>query len=230
MAPVEGTVTALAERLAGRLEDVRERLRTAGAEPGRVRIVAVTKGFGPEAVAAAAAAGLTDIGENYAAELLAKTSSFGGAGLCWHFLGAVQRNKVRALAPVVHLWQGVARLVEGEAIAWWAPGSAVLVQVDVTGRPGRQGVAPGAAGELVEALRSLGLDVRGLMAVGPPGPPEGARPGFRLLARLGADLGLAELSMGMTDDLEVAVEEGATMVRIGRALLGARPRPPKLPE
>ncbi|MGH9066230.1 MAG: alanine racemase, partial [Acidimicrobiales bacterium] len=132
-------------------------------------------------------------------------------------------NKVRHLAPVVGVWQGVTRLVEGQEIARRAPGATVLVQVEVAGRTDRQGVAPPEVGDLVASLRRLDLDVAGLMAVGPPGPPEGARPGFHLLADLAGQLGLGEVSMGMSDDLEVAVGEGATMVRIGRALFGDRP-------
>jgi pyridoxal phosphate enzyme (YggS family) len=223
-----------AVEVAGRLAEVRHRIEMAGADPGRVRIVAVTKGFGPDAPMAAAAAGIRDVGENYAQELLGKARAAGedvaGAGLRWHFIGAIQRNKVRSLAPVVSLWQGVDRLVEGEEIARRAPGASVLVQVEVAGRPDRPGLPPVDVPGVVGSLRALGLDVRGLMAVGVEGPPEGAREGFRTLARLAGQLGLAELSMGMTDDLEVAVEEGSTMVRVGRALFGPRPAEPKLGE
>ena len=102
-------------------------------------MVAVTKGFDADAVTTALAAGLTDIGENYADELVAKAGDRRrrGRGRCWHFLGAVQRNKVARLAPVVAWWQGVSRVEEGRAIAKRRPGAAVLVQVDVAGLPGR---------------------------------------------------------------------------------------------
>ena len=141
----------------------------------------------------------------------------------WHFLGAVQRNKVPRLAPLVSCWQGVARLAEGRAIAARRPGARILVQVDVAGLPGRGGVPPTEVADLVAALRDEDLDVAGLMAVGPPGPAEAARPGFRLVRRLADDLALPVRSMGMTDDLEVALAEGSTMVRVGRALFGDRP-------
>jgi len=147
----------------------------------------------------------------------------GAGALRWHFLGAVQRRRVRDLAPVVTCWQTVSRVVEGEAIGAHAPGATVLVEVDTTGIPGRNGVPPTEVPSLVRSLRDLGLEVRGLMVVGPPGPAEGARRGFRATARLARDLGLPEVSMGMTDDLEVAVVEGSTMVRVGRALFGDRP-------
>ena len=213
----------LGAAVAGRLDAVRRRMHeAAGPRTAAVRIVAVTKGFGPEAVAAARAAGLDDIGENYAPELLDKWC----AGPTWHFLGAVQRNKVKALAGKVGLWQSVDRVAAGAEIARRAPGAAVLVQVNLAADPNRNGCSFGEAPALVGALRDEGLDVRGLMGVAPEGPPDTvARPLFRRLAELSADLGLDELSMGMTGDLEVAVQEGATMVRLGTALFG--PRPPR---
>ena len=199
---------------------VRARIRRVGGDPERVKVLAVTKGFGPEAVVAARAAGLADIGENYAAELQAKAP--GPPGTHWHFLGAVQRNKVAALAPLVAVWQGVARLVEGERIARFAPGARVLVQIDYTGLPGRNGCAPEDVAVLVEALRRLDLDVLGLMTVAPP-DPSGAAAAFGSLGRLADTLDLPERSMGMSEDLEAAVAAGSTMVRVGRALFGERP-------
>jgi len=211
------------EEVARRLDGVRRRIAAAAADPSSVRIVAVTKGFGVDAVVAARAAGLDDIGENYADELVAKAGAVGAPSPTWHFLGAVQRNKVARLAPVVSWWQAVSRIEEGRAIARRAPGSTVLVQVDLAGLPGRGGLAPTRVPELVTALRDEDLVVAGLMAEGPPGPAEGARPGFSLVSGLADRLSLPVRSMGMTDDLEVAVSEGSTMVRLGRALFGARP-------
>ncbi len=183
----------------------------------------MTKGFGPDAVAAAAAAGLTTVGENYAQELVAKVAALelSGPTVRWHFLGAVQRNKVPALAPLVDCWQSVARLAEGEAIGKRRPGADVLVEVDVSGEAGRNGCPPAGVPDLVAGLAGVGVDVRGLMAVAPLGAP--ARPAFRSVRELADRLGLAERSMGMSDDLEDAVAEGATIVRIGRALFGDRP-------
>ncbi|HEX3332915.1 MAG TPA: alanine racemase [Acidimicrobiales bacterium] len=187
-----------------------------------MRVVAVTKGFGSDAVQAAVEAGLHDIGENYAAELESKAPAVVSAvPVVWHFLGAVQRNKVARLAPIVGLWESVARAEEGARIARFAPGAKVLVEVDTTGLPGRNGCAPSDAGPLVADLRAVGLDVRGLMTVAAPG--EAARTAFEAVARLADDLGLEERSMGMSDDLEAAVAAGTTMVRIGRALFGERP-------
>ncbi len=214
-----------ASTLAERLEALHRRIDRASPDPASVRIVAVTKGFGADAAVAAMAAGLGDIGENYAGELLAKVAGWDGPQPSWHFLGAVQRNKVARLAPVVSLWQALRRVEEGQAIARRRPGARVLVQVDIAGLPGRGGCPPDAVLDLVAALRDEDLAVEGLMAVGAPGPPEGSRPGFALVSRLADRLSLAVRSMGMSDDLEVALAEGSTMVRPGRALFGDRPLP-----
>lgn len=188
-----------------------------------MRVIGVTKGFGPEEVHAARRAGLTDLGENYAAELVAKAAADSDDDeVVWHFLGAVQRNKVAQIAPLVGVWQSVARESEGARIARFAPAVRVLVQVETAGVPGRNGCPPAAAGELVSRLGDLGLQVRGLMTVAAPGQGT-AKESFELLARLADRLGLEERSMGMSDDLEAAVAAGSTMVRIGRALFGARP-------
>jgi uncharacterized pyridoxal phosphate-containing UPF0001 family protein len=216
------------------LDEVRHRIDRATADTSSVRLVAVTKGFGVDAVHMALAAGLTDIGENYADELVDKARAVaadaeGGGRIrdrtvpVWHFLGAVQRNKVARLVPVVGCWQSISRLEEGQAIARRRPGSMILVQVDVAGIPGRGGCPPDAVADLVRGLREEDLDVAGLMAVGPPGPPDDARPGFARVSNLADELDLRIRSMGMTDDLEVALSEGSTMVRLGRALFGERP-------
>jgi uncharacterized pyridoxal phosphate-containing UPF0001 family protein len=212
------------QEVARRLWRLRARIAEAGGDPQRVEVVAVTKGFGPWSVRAALAAGLRSVGENYADELLDKAATVSGeASVEWHYLGAVQRRKVHRLAPVVSCWQALARPEEGAAIAAAAPGASVFVEVDVTGIPGRPGVAPDEAPTLVRALRDQGLHVRGLMAVGPPGPADRSRSAFRRLAEMAGDLGLSELSAGMSDDLDIAVAEGSTMVRVGRALFGDRP-------
>jgi hypothetical protein len=225
-----------------RVTALRRRIEDAGRDPAGVRIIAVTKGFTSSAVDAARHAGLYDIGENYADELLSKAAVIDEARVDetrvddhgtdpapptrWHYLGAVQRRRVRVLAPVVSWWQTLSRAVEGASIASHAPGATVLVEVDTTGVPGRNGCVPAEVPALVASLRGEGLDVRGLMTVGPPGPAEQSRPAFRLTAQLARDLGLSEVSMGMTDDLDVALSEGSTMVRVGRALFGERPLRP----
>lgn len=211
--------------LRARVARVRDRIASAGGDPARVALVAVTKGFGPDVALAGARAGLADLGENYAQELVAKAPELvaDGRDVRWHFIGRLQRNKVRHLAPLVHLWQSVDRAGVGAEIARRAPGARVLVQVNVSEEPAKGGCDPGAVTDLVTALRDLGLDVQGLMAVGRTGPPAGARPGFALLRGLADDLDLPVRSMGMSGDLEVAVAEGSTMVRVGSDLFGPRP-------
>lgn len=211
--------------VARRVEAVRARIRSAGGDPSDVRLVAVTKGFGPEVVEAVVAAGVIDTAESYAQELVAKAAVVSGAR--WHFVGRLQTNKVRLVAPLVHLWQSIDRPELALELRRRAPRAQVLVQVNVCGEQGKGGCDPGETPVLVDHLRQSGFDVTGLMAVGgSAGSPERARPGFRRLNELADRLGLAERSMGMSDDLEVAVEEGSTMVRVGRALFGPRPLPP----
>ena len=121
------------------------------------------------------------------------------------------------------LWHSVDRLSLGAEIARWAPGAAVLVQVNTSGEQSKAGCTPAMAPALADGLADLGLDVQGLMTIAPAGPPEVARPAFHAGRELGDRLGVSELSMGMTGDLEVALAEGATIVRVGSGLFGPRP-------
>jgi PLP dependent protein len=217
-----------AEVVAERLAGIRLRIERAGGDPAAVRIVAVTKGFDASAPGAAYAVGLRDIGENYPDELVSKALQVsteagpGSPGLVWHMLGAIQRRRVKTLAPVVGCWQTVSRTEEVSSIASHSPGAMVFVQVDTSGAAGRNGCTPQDAPRVVASAREAGLAVRGLMTVGPLGSPDEARPGFDLVASLALALGLDELSMGMSDDIEVAVSSGSTMLRVGRALFGPR--------
>lgn len=202
------------------LDVVRERISEAGGDD--VQILPVTKGFGSEAIEVAFAAGARSIGENYAQELVAKRSAAESVDV--HFIGQLQTNKVRLIAGLVAIYETVDRIRLAREIAKRDPGAVVLIQVDSTDEPGKGGCPPADLDDLVDSVRHLGLDLRGLMTVGPTdGGPEQARAGFR---RVRADvdrLGLSVCSMGMSSDLEVAVGEGSTQVRIGTALFGPRP-------
>jgi hypothetical protein len=216
----------VADRLAAVQQRVADAAGRSGRPPSAVRLVVVTKGVPPPVMQAVLDAGVTDLGENRAQELLAKAPDL-DTRPTWHFIGRLQRNKVAALAPLVDLWQSVDRLELGEAIAGRAPGAAVLAEVNVADDPAKAGVAPEDAPALVDGLRSAGLSVDGLMTI--PAAGRDPRPAFAALAELADRLGLAEVSMGMSDDYEVAVEEGATIVRVGRAIFGRRPQGKKGP-
>jgi uncharacterized pyridoxal phosphate-containing UPF0001 family protein len=205
-------VAPLTERLAA----VRQRVDELGGT-GRVSIVAVTKALGVERVADALDAGLVDLGENYAAELRDKAATV-DRPVAWHYLGAVQRQAA-TLGSTVALWHGVDSEKAGRRVAAAAPGAAVMVQVNLSGQPQRQGCTWEAAPALVEDLATEGLEVRGLMGVA----GDDAVTEFRRLVRLGAELGLPAISAGMSGDYEVAVSEGSTMIRLGTALFGPRP-------
>jgi len=216
-------VTVSADDVVAGLARIRSRIEASGRDPETVTIVAVSKGLPPDVVTAGVQAGLRDFGENYAADLATKVDASPGLRVRWHFIGGVQRRQVRTIAPFVALWHGVDRIEEGTEIARFTPGARVLVQVNLTAEPQKGGCRPGEARVLVDGLRGEGLDVRGLMTIGPAGEPEGARPAFRALTRLADELALPERSMGMSGDFDVAVQEGATIVRIGTALFGPRP-------
>jgi hypothetical protein len=207
--------------VAERLAAVHERIRRAGGTD--VTVLPVTKTFGIEACWAAHRAGCVAVGENYAQEVVGK---LGGQTLPFgvHFIGQLQTNKVRMLAPVVTVYETVDRASLVAELSKRVPGASVLLQVSTAGELGKGGCPIDEVPALLETALAAGLNVRGLMTVGPTeGGAEAARPGFRAVRAVLDRLGLHVLSMGMTDDLEVAVQEGATQVRVGSALFGARP-------
>ena len=219
--PASSASGRLFERVRENLRAARERIATSSPTPDQVRIVAVTKTFGPEAVRAAVAAGIETVGENYLVELEAKRAALTDLAVRWHFLGALQSNKIARAARAADVLCGVVRAKEIARIAAVAPGSAIYVEVDVSAIPSRSGASVLEATELVREARRVGLEVRGLMTVAPP-DPDGARLAFGAVRELADQLGVRERSMGMSDDLELACEYGATEVRLGRALFGSR--------
>lgn len=216
----------MTDTLAGRIGQLRDRIARAGRDPDTVTLVAVTKGFGVEVVEQALAGGLVDLGENYAQDLREKVDALTNAqqaAVRWHFIGRLQTNKVRLVATDVALWQSVDRAALAEEIAKRAAGARVLVQVNTSGEAQKGGCAPDDTSALVTRCRELGLVVEGLMCVGPAAAPEASRSAFRRLTTLADGLDLRERSMGMSDDLDIALGEGSTMIRIGTALFGSRP-------
>jgi len=220
-----------AAAVAGRVARVRERIAAAaaraGRDPAQVTLVAVAKLFPPAAIRAALAAGVTDIGENYAQDLEAKAAAVPQAR--WHFVGRLQRNKAAVLVRVGALVHSLDSLAGARALGRRAVAAGTtaraLAQVEVDERAAAHGVRAGDLAAFVAACQAVeGLELAGLMVMPAPGDePEATRPAFRRTAELAAGLGLPELSMGMTADFEVAVEEGATLVRVGTALFGPRP-------
>ena len=215
-------------RVAANLATVRSSIERTGRDPDTVRIVAVTKGQPATIVGAALAVGLVDIGENYADELVTKAELLANAtpAVRWHFQGRLQTNKINRLIPYVWLWQTVDSTDRAHALAVRAPGAKVLVQVDLSGDPGRSGVAPGMVSAVVTQCGAVGLDVLGLMCVAPlpgGGAPDPAT-AFARVSHMADELGLEHRSMGMSDDFEAAVRSGSTIIRIGSALFGARPQ------
>ena len=211
---------AVAAAVAAVRDRIASAARRAGRDTASVTVVAASKTVEPARVRAVVAAGIADVGENRAQELVAKAPVCADLAVRWHFLGQLQRNKVRALAPHVAWWHTVDRVALGDEIARRAPGASVLIQVNLGGEAQKGGCAPGDVAPLVEALADRDVRVRGLMTV----PPDDGEPRrwFAQLRELADALQLPELSMGMSGDYEIAVEEGATMVRVGRALFGAR--------
>jgi PLP dependent protein len=232
-------VSGRADEIASNLGSVRDRLADAATDAGRdpadVRLIAVTKTVPAASVRHAIAAGATDLGENYVTELREKRPALDVPGVRWHYIGPLQSStahRVADLADVVHTVAGerAVRRLAGRAVRNGRTVEA-LIEVDFTG--GRAGVGPEdvpAAADRVAALE--GIRLRGLMTIAPPTPDaEGARPWFRRLRELRDALrerhpDVLDLSMGMSLDFQVAVQEGATMVRIGTALFGTRTPPP----
>ncbi len=212
--------------VASRVALVRKRIADAGGQ--NVKLIAVTKTFDVSAMVSAFDSGCDGVGENYAQELVAKAQLLPDEKrLPVHFIGRLQTNKVKSLIGVVDTWQSVDR---PELIKEIAKRSAnaklqakIMLQVNSTNETDKGGCQPLEVEEMLRLSIESKINVIGLMTVGPTqNEPELTRQGFRLVRKLADQLGLAQCSMGMTGDLEIAVEEGATMIRIGSALFGAR--------
>ncbi len=198
----------------------------AGRARGDVKLVAVSKTFPATDVDHVIAAGIADVGENKVQEARDKKPSVAGNAR-WHLIGHLQSNKAKDAVRLFDVIQSVASIELAEKIARAAESAGkqqeILLQVNIGRESQKSGAEPEGVAELVRRISGLpSLRLSGLMAIPPAGEPEEVRPFFRALRAMRDDLGLSELSMGMTDDFEVAIEEGATIVRVGRAIFGSR--------
>jgi hypothetical protein len=224
----------------GALQAVRARIeaaaRAAGRDPASVRLVAVSKTFRPPALRAAWAGGQRAFGENYVQEALDKMQSLEDLAIEWHFIGPIQSNKTRAIAERFHWVHSVDRLKIARRLSEARPAGLpplqVCLQVNLDGEESKSGASPQELEALARAVAGLpGLRLRGLMSIPKPTPdPLQQRAQFRALRELrdrlaAAGIALDTLSMGMSEDLEAAIAEGATIVRVGRAIFGERTRP-----
>jgi hypothetical protein len=227
-----------ANRLESALHRVREEIEAtatrAGRTPSDIKLIAVSKGVPVARIRAGIQAGQADYGENRVQEAEAKHKDIGSEAR-WHFIGRLQRNKVARLVRFVHAIHSIDRIpLAAEVNARATAPVSVLLEVNVSGEQQKGGVAPRELPQLVEAVLDMPrLDLIGLMTMAPRvRDPEEVRPLFRELARLRAEVAdrfssprIQHLSMGMSQDYVVAVEEGATMLRIGEAIFGPRARP-----
>ena len=199
-------------------QEIEQACARAGRKPGSVQVVAAVKYVAADQITVLKAAGIEIAGENRAQELAVKQDLV--PDLRWHFIGHVQSRKVRSIAPRVELIHGVCSDSVLAQLGKHAPGAQILVEVNVASEHGKSGVSPGQLPEFIARCRDIaGAQVRGLMTMPPlASEPEQSRRWFTQLAALAGEHGLSELSMGTTQDFAVAVEEGATMVRIGTRL------------
>ena len=229
------TAPARPDVIAANVASVRARIaracERAGRDPSSVTLITVTKTFGPEAVLSAVEAGVTDIGENRVQEALPKLEAVRAAlgpqssVLVTHLIGHLQTNKVRAALGAFDILHAVdsERLLRAIDATATRP-ARLMIEVNVSGEATKYGIAPAGLPALLAAAGSLSnVRIEGLMTVAQRvADPEAARPVFRQLAALASDHSLQSLSMGMTEDFEVAIEEGATHIRVGRAIFGER--------
>ncbi|WP_304639224.1 YggS family pyridoxal phosphate-dependent enzyme [Pseudomonas sp.] len=223
-------MSTIAENIANVRERIHRAVVASARTPDEVTLIAVTKTRPASDVREAWAAGIRDVGENYLQEALEKMDDLDDLPLTWHFIGPIQSNKTRALAERFDWVHSVDRLKIAQRLSGQRPANLpplnICLQVNISGEASKSGVAPEAVAELAVAIQQLpGVRLRGLMAIPAPAEDsEGRRAPLRALAELMAGLPgqLDTLSMGMSDDLTEAVQEGATMLRIGTALFGPR--------
>jgi PLP dependent protein len=217
--------------------NIRKRISTAcercGRNAGQITLVAVTKTFGNEVIKEALSAGLRDFGENYVNEFSRKYAEFEAETIRWHYIGHLQRNKVKEVIGKTFLIHSVDSIRLAEEISKRAESIGrkvdILLEVNTSGEESKFGLRPGETAETARTIYGIpNINLCGLMTIGPfLSDPELSRPSFRMLRELrekieSGGIPLPHLSMGMTNDFEIAIEEGATIIRVGTALFGKR--------
>ena len=207
------------EKIQDRLEEINEIV--AAKAQNQVNLIAVTKGFTHEEVNIATELGIKNFGENYAQELLAKNPLV-DAEISWHYIGQLQSNKIRKVSHLVDVWHSVTSLKLAREIHNRNDQAKILLQVSVSGPSNSKGFEVEELPDLIFQLRDENIDVSGLMTMGVPGDMVATRFVFERLRKLADKFELSECSMGMSDDFEIALESGSSMIRIGSAIFGNR--------
>jgi len=202
-----------------RLEEINGIIDAKAQNP--VTLIGVTKGFTHEEVNIASELGIKNFGENYAQELLRKNPLV-DPEISWHYIGQLQSNKIRKISHLVDVWHSVTSLKLAREIHQRNDQAQILLQVSLMGPSNSKGFEVEQLPQLISDLRDMNIDVSGLMTMGVPGDMVATRVAFKKLRKLADTFELPECSMGMSDDFEIALESGASMIRVGSAIFGNR--------
>ena len=208
------------EEVKERAQELAEVVKTKS--DGNAILLPVTKGFGVREVQAMLEVGLTKVGESYAQELLGKAKNITDNRINWHMIGRIQRNKVKKLSETVDLWHSVDRKELITEISKCKKNSKILIQVSLNDRYQQGGCSPENVPDLIEFASDKGMNVEGLMTIGVDQDIDATKNVFAELGKLSETMGLKEISMGMSNDFEIAIDYGATILRVGRSIFGER--------
>ena len=213
------TSETYSEEIKERLEKINEIIDAKAQNP--VTLIGVTKGFTHEEVNIASELGIKNFGENYAQELLTKNPLV-DPEISWHYIGQLQSNKIRKISHLVDVWHSVTSLKLAREIHKRNDQAQILLQVSLMGPSNTKGFEVEQLPQLISELRDMNIDISGLMTMGVPGDMVATRVVFKELRKLADTFELPECSMGMSDDFEIALESGASMIRVGSAIFGNR--------
>ena len=216
-----GIVTSetYSEEIKERLQEINKIIDAKAQNP--VTLIGVTKGFTHEEVNIASELGIKNFGENYAQELLTKNPLV-DPEISWHYIGQLQSNKIRKISHLVDVWHSVTSLKLAREIHKRNDQAQILLQVSLMGPSNSKGFEVEQLPQLISELRDMNIDISGLMTMGVPGDKVATRVVFKELRKLADTFELPECSMGMSDDFEIALESGASMIRVGSAIFGNR--------